>query len=74
MLASHEVETPPTPPKPIYMVSGVMMVKGYSIPAFLKNDEEKQVDSRGVTTTMSLLSIVQETSVKYSEPSCNVYG
>ena len=23
---------------------------------------------------MSLLSIVQETSVKYSEPSCNVYG
>ncbi len=28
ILASHEVETPPTPPKPIHMVSGVMLVKG----------------------------------------------
>jgi hypothetical protein len=31
MLALHEVETPPTPPKPINMVSGVMLVKGYSM-------------------------------------------
>ena len=27
ILASHEVETPPTSPKPIHMVSGVMLVK-----------------------------------------------
>jgi hypothetical protein len=29
ILASHEVETPPTPPKPIHMVSGAMLVEGY---------------------------------------------
>jgi hypothetical protein len=29
ILASHEVETPPTPPKSIQMVSGVMLVEGY---------------------------------------------
>jgi len=31
MLASHEVETPPTPPKPIHMVLGVLLVEGYSM-------------------------------------------
>jgi hypothetical protein len=29
ILALHEVETPPTSPKSIYMVSGVMLVEGY---------------------------------------------
>jgi hypothetical protein len=29
ILASHEVETRPTPPKSIHMVSGVMFVEGY---------------------------------------------
>jgi hypothetical protein len=29
ILASHEVETPPTPPKSIHMASGVMLVEGY---------------------------------------------
>jgi hypothetical protein len=29
ILASHEVETPPTPAKSIHMVSGVMLVEGY---------------------------------------------
>jgi hypothetical protein len=29
ILALHEVETPPTPPKSIHMVSGVMLVEGY---------------------------------------------
>jgi hypothetical protein len=28
ILASHEVETPPTPPKSIHMVSGALLVKG----------------------------------------------
>jgi hypothetical protein len=28
ILALHEVETPPTPPKSIHMVSGAMLVKG----------------------------------------------
>jgi hypothetical protein len=84
MLASHEVETPPTPPKPIHMVSGVMLVKGYSmrqqsaivvsefLPSFKTTRKSKSTQEEG--PTMSLLCIVQETSVKYSEPSCNVYG
>ena len=84
MLASHEVETPPTPPKSIHMVSGVMLVKGYSmrqqsavvvseyLPSFKTTRKSKS--TREERPTMSLLSIVQETSVKYSEPSCNVYG
>jgi hypothetical protein len=45
--------------------------RGKWIPAFLWKDAEN-LDSR--RPTMSLLSIIQETSVKYSEPSCNVYG
>jgi hypothetical protein len=88
MLASHEMETPPTtpppPPKPIHMVSGVMLVKGYSmrqqsavvvseyLPSF--KTMRKSKSTREEQPTMYLLSIVQETSVKYSEPSCNVYG
>jgi hypothetical protein len=31
ILASHEVETPPIPPKSIHMVSGALLVKGYSM-------------------------------------------
>jgi hypothetical protein len=85
MLALHEVETPPTPPKPIHMVSGVMLVKGYSmrqqsavvvseyLPSF-KTTRKSKSTHREEWPTMSLLSIIQETSVKYSEPSCNVYG
>jgi hypothetical protein len=67
----------------IHMVSGVMLVKGYSmrqqsaimvseyLPSF---KTQKSKSTREERPTMSLLSIVQETSVKYSEPSCNVYG
>jgi hypothetical protein len=85
ILASHEVETPPTPPKPIHMVSGVMLVKGYSmrqqsavvvseyLPSF-KTTQISKLTPEEWWPTMSLLSIVQETSVKYSEPSCNIYG
>jgi hypothetical protein len=85
ILALHEVETPPTPPKPIHMVSRGMLVKGYSmrqqsaivvseyLPSFKTTRISKSTPEEW-GPTMSLLSIVQETSVKYSEPSCNIYG
>jgi hypothetical protein len=65
----------------IHMVSGVMLVKGYSMrqqSAVVVSEYlptmRKSKSTQEEQPTMSLLSIVQETSVKYSEPSCNVYG
>jgi hypothetical protein len=81
ILAWHEVETPPTPQihsHGIWCDVGKWIIndttiyhRGKWIPTFLWKDAEN-LDSR--RPTMSLLFIVQETSVKYSKPSCNVYG
>ena len=83
MLASHEVGTSPKSSKSMYMVSGLMLVEGYSMKqqsavvvseCDLSSFETRRKASTrdDQVPTVSLLSIEKETSVKHSEPSSHV--